>query len=386
MSALPKPLREAGHRQRMRRLRERMGEAGVDLVIAYAWGNHSYLDFNPVWYLSGLKQIGPHAALLVPQTGESRLLLTPSFDLERATERVDEIEVIATDALAGAEFVELVRRHLPELQADATVALVSGEDPPLSDPGSWTSAFGRPVTDSSKLLAEIAKTRDDLALALIARATEIAEDAYRYMLAIARPGIGEHLLLAELDARMRSLGADDAFLLMSSSQHNHCVHWATERTLEAGDIVLAEISPSVDGEFVQICRSFVLGREPSEGERDAFALLDVCFHEGMLAARPGAHVDAVVQAINGPLIDAGYEQYIVPPYMRTRGHANGMGPPIPELRPGDQSELLERMTFELHPNQYIPEVGYLMCGEPVIVERDAARPLTSKVGTLDWVG
>lgn len=369
----------------MRQLRLAMDRAGVDLVIAYAWGNHSYLDFNPVWYLSGFKQIGPHAALLVRKTGDACLLLTPSFDLERAEERVTDIEVIAADALVDAEFMELVRRRLPTLHGDATVALVSGDDPPLSDPAAWTSALGRPVIDSSALLLEIAQTRDDLQLALIECATEIAEDAYRHMLAIARPGIGEHLLLAELDARMRSRGADDAFLLMSSGQHNHCVHWATERTLEAGDIVLAEISPSVDGEFIQICRSFVLGREPSEAERDAFALLDRCFHDGIRTARAGARVDAVVRAINAPLLEAGYERYIVPPYMRTRGHANGLGAPIPELRPGDQRQLLERMTFELHPNQYIPEVGYLMCGEPVIVQHEAARPLTSKVGTLDWV-
>jgi Xaa-Pro dipeptidase len=385
MSAIAESLREAGHRERMLRLRERMAETGVDLVIAYAWGNHSYLDFNPVWYLTGLKQIGPHAALVVPETGEPRLLMTPRFDLERAQERVHDADVIASDAFTAAEFAELVRRHLPGLGADSEVALVSGEDPPLSDPAAWTSALGRPVTALPELLLEIAKTRDDLQLALIARATEIAEDAHEHMLASARPGISEHQLLAAVDARMRSLGADDAFLLMSSSLHNHCVHWATERTLEAGDIVLAEISPSVDGEFVQICRSFVLGREPSEAERESFALLDLCFHEGIREAHAGAQVDAVVRAINGPLIEAGYERYIVPPYMRTRGHANGMGAPIPELRPGDRTELLERMTFELHPNQYIPEVGYLMCGEPVIVERAAARPLTSKVGSLDWV-
>ena len=32
------------------------------------------------------------------------------------------------------------------------------------------------------------------------------------------------------------------------------------------------------------------------------------------------------------------------------------------------------MVFVMHPNQYIPESGYLMCGEPVVVTRRGARP------------
>ena len=39
----------------------------------------------------------------------------------------------------------------------------------------------------------------------------------------------------------------------------------------------------------------------------------------------------------------------------------------------------------MHPNQYIPETGYMMCGEPVIITDTGAEPLTSKMGQLDSI-
>jgi hypothetical protein len=39
----------------------------------------------------------------------------------------------------------------------------------------------------------------------------------------------------------------------------------------------------------------------------------------------------------------------------------------------------------MHPNQYIPETGYLMCGEPVVITPDGAKALSAKVAELDSV-
>ena len=54
----------------------------------------------------------------------------------------------------------------------------------------------------------------------------------------------------------------------------------------------------------------------------------------------------------------------------------------PEIAPGYEHHMQENMVFVMHPNQYIPETGYLMCGEPVIVTPAGAAPLTSRMGEL----
>jgi Xaa-Pro dipeptidase len=72
--------------------------------------------------------------------------------------------------------------------------------------------------------------------------------------------------------------------------------------------------------------------------------------------------------------------------MRVRGH--GLG--ITSDRPGDIIDRNERMlesgmVFVMHPNQYLPESGYLMCGEPVVVSDSGARALSARPAQLDVI-
>jgi Xaa-Pro dipeptidase len=40
------------------------------------------------------------------------------------------------------------------------------------------------------------------------------------------------------------------------------------------------------------------------------------------------------------------------------------------------------MLFMIHPNQYLPETGYLLCGEPVLMTSEGAEVLTATQSTL----
>jgi Xaa-Pro dipeptidase len=72
--------------------------------------------------------------------------------------------------------------------------------------------------------------------------------------------------------------------------------------------------------------------------------------------------------------------------MRVRGH--GLG--ISSILPGDVSVdnpiiLQEGMFFVIHPNQYIPETGYLLCGEPVIINGSGAKSIAKRRPGLDII-
>jgi Xaa-Pro aminopeptidase len=43
------------------------------------------------------------------------------------------------------------------------------------------------------------------------------------------------------------------------------------------------------------------------------------------------------------------------------------------------------MVFVMHPNQYLPESGYLMCGEPVVVTDQGCRALSAQLAQLDVI-
>jgi Xaa-Pro aminopeptidase len=43
------------------------------------------------------------------------------------------------------------------------------------------------------------------------------------------------------------------------------------------------------------------------------------------------------------------------------------------------------MAFVLHPNQYVPGAGYLLCGDEVVITADGARALSSRLPELDSI-
>jgi Xaa-Pro dipeptidase len=91
----------------------------------------------------------------------------------------------------------------------------------------------------------------------------------------------------------------------------------------------------------------------------------------------------VCRAINTVLEAQGYGEYCYPPHIRRRGHGLGFG----SIQPGDvaldnETVLEPGMAFMIHPNQYLPETGYLLCGEPVVLTGDGAEPLTRSCAAL----
>src|SRR5262249_50980061 len=224
--------------------------------------------------------------------------------------------------------------------------------------------------------AAACKTADEIANAR--EATRIAELGYQRMLEIARPGMSEDELAVELRWYTKTLGAEDNFLLLCAGARNPAVAPSNGRIMQAGDTLVAEITPSYRGQLAQICRTVTLGQASDELKRK-YELLVRAMNDGIRAAVPGVPMSAVCQAINAVLEAEGYGEYCHPPHIRRRGHGLGFG----SIRPGDvnldnATVLTEGMLFMVHPNQHLPETGYLLCGEPVLLTAAGAEPLTTQ--------
>ena len=72
--------------------------------------------------------------------------------------------------------------------------------------------------------------------------------------------------------------------------------------------------------------------------------------------------------------------------MRVRGHGLGITSDSPgDLTIDSEARLEDGMVFVMHPNQYLPETGYLMCGEPVVITPDGAKALSARTAELDRI-
>ena len=108
---------------------------------------------------------------------------------------------------------------------------------------------------------------------------------------------------------------------------------------------------------------------------------------GIEAAVPGARMADVCNTINRMLEAQGYGEYCHPPHIRRRGHGLGFASMRPgDVAPDNNTVLTSGMVFMIHPNQYLPETGYLLCGEPVLMDAARARPLTSRQAELAEIG
>jgi Xaa-Pro dipeptidase len=352
----------------------------LDGLIAASNGLNNFLESNAVYVFSGVRPIG-ESAVVLDRDGVSTLIVTPAWDGGRAASLSATDLTVGTDDLA-AELVSAVRKHRLDMAKTVSVGLSFLGQAIVERIG---SALGRLPKLADELARELTRIRTPDELEAAERATWIAERGYERVLEYARPGMREFELAAELYCFTKKLGAEDNFLLMSASQHNLAVRAAGERILDVGDIILSEITPCYRGQFAQICRSTVIG-EPRPVLREKYAILQDAMQAGLVAGRAGATVADVTRAIDGIIAKAGYGDYCRPPYMRVRGH--GLG--ITSDRPGDIVSTNERvlesgMVFVMHPNQYIPESGYLMCGEPVVVSDSGARPLSARPAQLDVI-
>jgi methionine aminopeptidase len=354
-----------------------MREEKLDLLIGLHDGAHFIEKPNPVMVLGNFKSLGA-AAVLLRADGETSSIVTPAWDAERAAQCCPGASVRGVnDLLEG--IVAAVEGQ--KLSAPDGIGICGLRALPEQIACRIAGAFPK-ARAADKLVFDAARKKTAEEIVNAHEAARIAELGYRHLLDIARPGLSEDELAVELKWHMKSLGAEDNFLMLCAGPHNRAVAPSTARKLQHGDIILAEITPSVRGQLTQICRTVVVG-QPSDALTRNYALVVEAMDAGIAAAIPGAAMSEVCRAINTVLEAQGYGEFCHPPHIRRRGHGLGFA----SVRPGDvaldNATVLEPdMLFMIHPNQYLPETGYLLCGEPVLMTANGAEVLIAQKSAL----
>jgi Xaa-Pro aminopeptidase len=356
----------------------RMEASGVETLLLTASGRHMIDEADPVKHLTGFLSLGP-AMVALGSDGRATLVAAPADDAERMAARASGAKCVATDDVAGALAAVLKGGRLGRVAAVNWTGLPHGLYANLcrqlgAEPAAWDAEFD--AVTGAKTEAELASARHGAA---------IAEQAYARLLATARAGMRECDLGAELNLYMKELGANDTFFMFNAGKNVPGVMPSSERRIEPGDLLLVELSPSCDGQFVQICRTVSIG-QPSQELREKYALLTAAMQDGITRVRPGAKVSDICDAIDARMAAAGYGKYSRPPFLRRRGHGLACGSMAPGDVAFDNPTALEPdMLFMVHPNQFLPGPGYMMCGEPVRVTGDGVEVLTQQMAALGVV-
>jgi Xaa-Pro aminopeptidase len=349
---------------RLSQVRRVMREQGLHTLLVYESGRHNFLRMNYVAYLTDFISVGPETMLVLPLDDAPVLYLSPVWDIPRARE-----ESCASDVRPFKDFWTRLAG------ISGKIGVIGREAMHVDLHDEIVKALKQTPVNAKDIIENMARCKSELELERLQRAAEIADAGVSALHEQARVGLKEYELAAIVEYRMRSLGAEDNFGMVVANNHNQALHPPTDRVSQPGDIIIGEITPCIGGLFVQICRTMVLG-EPPPVVREKYAILKTAMGFGMGAAKTGAPASAVAASINGTFIEAGYEKYCRPPFMRVRGHGLGCGSFAPgSLEDDNKTKLEEGMTFIIHPNQYLPETGYLTLGDTVVMTKTKAQSL-----------
>jgi Xaa-Pro aminopeptidase len=326
-----------------------MAEHGWDLLLLY--GHTWRKDYFRC--LVNFNFQGPHAVAVVDRSGEVTVIVSDPWDAE---------------ALPRTTFAPNFTAAIPN---GTSVAIAGLEIMP--------AAFvPRHAVSATWHIEELRRVKTPDELIRIRQAAELSDRGYQHFAQAAEVGMTEYELVAEVEAFLKSNGAEDNFMLIASGGTEVVgMKPPTERKLQPGDSVTTELTPQIDGYWAQICRTLVIG-EPSSKQREAFAI----FAEARQAAedilKPGVNIADVARVTNDVFRKYGYGEYTGSKYTRVRGHNLGLHPDEnPYVLEDVNYTVKEGMIVIAHPNTYLPLSGYMVFGDTLFVTADGCTSLNT---------
>lgn len=356
---------------RLARVRDAMKKADLDGLLAFAPGwrreNVRYLTgalFRGAFAFAYLPADGPVTAFLGNPADAQAVRQAGWVDDVRTVDLPDSGEIASVVAAVGGGGGQIGVTQL-ELMPRAVFEPLSAGLP-----------AGTRLVNATRMMDLVRLVKSDWELEQMRRAGVVCAAGWDAFVKALRPGVREYEVVAEVEAQIKSMGAQDNFMLFASGGDE--VRGMTppgNRQLQVGDMVRTELTPSLDGYYAQICRSAVLG-PPSEGQLRSFDLFNEAVEAGLAAVRPGVTGGDIARAENDVFRKHGYGEYTSSKYTRVRGHGHGLHPDeIPSLLEDDETVLEENAVIIVHPNTYTPLCGYHVLGDPVVVTKDGYEPL-----------
>jgi Xaa-Pro aminopeptidase len=350
---------------RRQRLADALREAGIDAVLlsGNAWQN-DYLR-----YATDFGILEGQALAIVRADGEVTLYLDSPLEVDRAG--ID---------CAGVEVV-----HAPDLIATVDAALdrmrnhrMGGAPYRLLPRRIAARAKDLNLDDQTTLLDRLLMDKLDIEVAAIRSAAHIADEGYAVFRQAARAGRADYELVAEIEAFFRAQGVDDNFQIIGvGGPEVRGMAPPSGKKLKGGDLVTTELTPCIDGYYVQICRTLVVG-EPNAEQRKAHALYREAMEAGIAAVRPGITAADIARAENDVFRREGLGDYVTSEYTRVRGHGLGLfADSKPHILEDVTTPIQPNMALIVHPNTYHPVVGYIVLGDAVIVTPNGCDVLTA---------
>ncbi len=229
-----------------------------------------------------------------------------------------------------------------------------------------------PVSD---LVERLRLIKDEEEIQRIRDAVAISDGAFAQILKEIRPGVTERDISLRLEFLMREAGAESSSfdMIIASGPRSALPHGvASDRVLEAGDLVTMDFGAYYQGYCSDMTRTVMIG-SPSKQQREIYGIV--------LEAQKRA-IQAIQAGISGKEVDATAREYIRDHgYGEAFGHGTGHGLGLelhegPTLSYRNEKTLEAGMVVTVEPGIYLPEVGGVRIEDNVLVTDEGHEVLT----------
>jgi Xaa-Pro aminopeptidase len=212
-------------------------------------------------------------------------------------------------------------------------------------------------------------------IALIRRSVETNSRAFEAAVTRVRVGMKEQDLAAELEYRMRRLGAEKPSFetIVAGGTRSALPHaQPTSARLANGQLVVVDMGALQDGYCSDMTRMLFLGTPPAKVKRAYKAVLEAQL-AGVDAVRPGVATARVDAAARNVLREYG----LADAFVHSTGH--GLGLEIhepPRIGKKDKTRLAPGMAITIEPGVYIEGFGGIRIEDTVVVTETGCEILT----------
>jgi len=320
-----------------------------------------------VRYLSGYT--GSNGMLLMFRDAEPVLFTDPRYEIQARREVEGRVEIVRQGPLSPAVAAMIKRRRLKRLGFEATHV-------------SWqTYTFFDENTGGARLVGigtlieqqRMVKTSEEIES--IRRSVLTNSAAFDGVVKKIRPGQRESEIAAEIEYRMRRLGAEKASFdtIVAAGERSALPHARpTSRKLANDELLLIDMGSLQAGYASDMTRALHVGRVPLK-VRDMYRAVLEAQLAAIDAVREGVAAHRVDRAARDVLARHGLHKA----FTHSTGH--GLGLEIhepPRLGAKEKTRLKAGMTITIEPGAYVAGLGGIRIEDTVVVTRNGCEVLT----------
>ncbi len=363
--------------------RKLMEDEGLDSLLVYGFSGSNRNAQANIFWLSCYRDFN-HAYLVFPREGDPSLFVGLYNHLHNAKEIA-----IFEDVRHGAYGnPELAADRIDELGLGASRIGLVGINPrfhnliPFQHMDYLKDRFSEvDWVDVSAKFRDLRIIKSDEEIAWLKEAARLSDLSMTACEEFARPGISEIELSGRMAAAFRVEGGEQQVHFVTATPMANPetpLPWQNprQRKLEAGDIVLTEISAAYFGYAAQVLRPFTVSADPTPPYRGLFDAAMECFEGVAGAMKAGAPVGDILDAVE-VIPRAGFKIYdsiahgfgvdLVQPSIGIRGSGYALPP--------ENFRYEENMVMVIQPNPMDDEGHGLQIGDLGIVTKEGFQTL-----------